>query len=215
MTLGRVVKTMRMADGALVPQLGLGPRVSRRRVPSVRNGVGYECAQRAMTAARWRGELLPLAEVLGVLVYPVVEYTGAATRLEQRSEPERCLMTLELWETLATSAERAAAPPAPLRIVGFVASNGSWRQALRQVEAVAGLGAGLIARPGRATRMQALEADATDMWVVDGTADCNAGRLVVRGRQGPVSTARRVPATRLMEEGLFEHAVESGLLRAS
>lgn len=195
----------------VVPQLGLGPQLRWRRAPGGRNRLDAGSARRAMDAAGWDGDLLPLADVLGARVYPVVQYTGATARIEHGSAPERCLVTLELWEMLASSAAPEV-QPAPLRIVGFVASSGSWRQAMRQLEVVAGLGAGLIAHPGRGTQMQALEANATDVWMVDGVGATEGARVLVRGRRGPVASARRVPATRLMEEGLFAHAIESGRL---
>jgi len=170
----------------------------------------FESARRAAIEAGWWGETLPLAEVLGVLVYPVVEQTGARQRLEAGPGPVGVMESLELWELIESDA-LGSAPPSPVRIVGFVASDLHWRGAINQLGAVEGLGAGLVVRGHRATRLQRLEADAAELWLLEG-ALTTAPTLTVRGRRGPVPTSRRVVATRLMEEGLFAHALACGAL---
>ena len=149
--------------------------------------------------------LLDEAEVLGARVYPVVRLTGAAERVAAGVGPQRCLATLELWESWSPA--DGWVPPSPVSVVGFVSVAPRWERALRDLACVSGLGAGMVLAAGRPGSLQLLEADASDVWV---TAVDDAGHpdVCVRGRVGPVSTASRVAATRLIEEGMFAHVLE-------
>lgn len=196
-------------DTGWVPRLGMRTGRRPRRVDPAASRWDFESARRAAAEAGWWGETLPLAEVLGVLVYPVVEQTGAARRIEEGPRPVSSMDSLELWELIETDA-LGSAPPSPVSIVGFVASARHWRSAISQLEAVEGLGSGLVVRGRCATRLQRLEADAAEIWMIE--RGQTTPTLTVRGRVGSVSTSRRVAATRLMEEGLFAHALECGAL---
>lgn len=195
-------------DGPM-PVLDLSLTPTCRRVPA-RVAAGYAAARAGVESAGWPGVTLPAASVLGVTVFPVVELTGAAERIASGVGPERSLSTLALWETLAAgSARTSPAPPAPVRIVGFVATASRWDRAITQVQDLAGLGAGLVLCQRRPSMLQLLDADASNVWVVTGGEDGFAA--CVRGRSEPVETAFRVPATRLIEEGLFAHALACGV----
>ncbi len=195
-----------------VPVLDLSSELTHRP-PSAVGTNAYGAAVAAVRAAGWPGVVLPEAQVVGVRVLPVVAFTGVWQRLADRVGPERRLVILEAWEAGASlralGAKRAPEPPAaPLRVVGFISAAPRWDRALHDVATLGGLGAGLVLRSHRPSDLQLLEADASNMWVV---ADTDAGMtLCVTGRLGPVSTAYRVPATRLIEEGLFAHALDCG-----
>jgi hypothetical protein len=194
-----------------MPLLDLSREVTFRR-PNDRTGEEFALAVAGVDAAGWGGVVLPAASVLGATVLPVVEFTGARERLADGVGPERSLSTLALWESLAADCARLA-PAAPLRIVGFVSAASRWERALAHVQRLAGLGAGLVLRQRRPSALQLLDADAGDVWVAvlhDGSFD-----VCVRGRTGPITSAFRVPATRLIEEGLFAHAIASGAFDAS
>lgn len=166
-----------------------------------------QVAALAAHTARWPGVVLPEAEVLGVRVFPVVELTGASCRVHAGVGPERSLTTLALWESLGPDRvpTQHCAPPSPVRIVGFVTFAARWERAFRDLQAVAGLGAGMVVRTRHPSPLQLMDADASGVWVVvDGRAERS---LSITGRGGPVQTAQRVPATRLIEEGLFAHAL--------
>lgn len=194
-------------DGPM-PLLDLSREATFRRPPS-HAGEEYAFASAGATAAGWGGVTLPAASVLGVTVFPVVKFTGAQERLAAGAGPERSLSTLALWESLAAEPDvPGLVPPAPLRIVGLVSTASRWDRAMTNVQALAGLGAGLLLRQRRPSALQLLDADADDVWVV---VQHEAGFDVsVRGRIGPVASAFRVAAHRLIEEGLFAHAIACG-----
>jgi hypothetical protein len=181
------------------------------RCPPVRSGEDLDRATAGAAAAGWLGVVLPAASVLGVTVFPVVELTGARERIAGGVGPERSLSTLALWESLATGdGAEGLVPPAPLRIAGFVSTASRWDRALAGVQGLAGLGAGLVLRQRRPSTLQLLDADADDVWVA--AVNDETAELYVRGRSGPLASAFRVPATRLIEEGLFAHALACGAL---
>lgn len=191
-----------------MPLLDLSREATFRR-PPIHAGEEFVLASAAADSAGWVGVTLPAASVLGVTVFPVVELTGAHERIADGVGPERSLSTLALWEALA--ADRSApglAPPAPVRIVGFVSTVNRWDRALAHVQALAGLGAGLVLRHRRPSALQLLDADADGVWVASkGEHEFD---VLVRGRSGPVASAFRVAAHRLIEEGLFAHALACG-----
>lgn len=161
-----------------------------------------------LEAADWPGRPLPATHVLGVHVVPVVELTGAVERLNRGQGPVRDLETLELWEVMPTT----DTPPAPLRIVGFVATASRWDRALDQARSLSGLGAGMVLTPRRTRSLSLMDADATGVWVVGLPPVEPEPRLWVTGRTGPSATARRVTTTRQREESLFAHALDHGLV---
>lgn len=186
----------------VVDQPAASVRPSARRVPSL-PGV-----ERVLEAAGWPGRALPATRVLGVHVVPVVELTGAAERLNRGQGPTLDLETLELWEVMPTP----ATPPAPLRIVGFVATAMRWDRALDQARSLSGLGAGMVLTPRRTKSLSLMDADATGVWVVGLPPVESEPRLWVTGRTGPSATARRVTTTRQREESLFAHALDHELV---
>lgn len=191
-----------------MPLLDLSRAVTFRP-PNGRATEEFALAVAGVDAAGWAGVVLPVASVLGVTAFPVVEFTGARERLAEDTSPERSLSTLALWESLsAGNGEVPRAPAAPLRIVGFVSVATRWDRALTSVQSLAGLGAGMVLRQRRPSTLQLLDADADDVWVA--TTNDGAFEVCVRGRRGPIASAFRVPATRLIEEGLFAHAVACG-----
>lgn len=200
--------TATIGDDDLMPVLDLSYEPTYRREPGgAHEAFGSVAA--AIRAASWPGVVLPAASVLGATVFPVVELTGARNRVADGVGPQRSLTVLALWEACAADpATKSSAPPAPLRIVGFASAAPRWDRAMRSMHDIAGLGAGLIVRARKPSTWQLLDADAEDVWVVAGSA--GDATLAVRGRTGPLGTACRVPATRLIEEGLFAHALACG-----
>lgn len=205
-------------DG-LVPVLDLGPQTTYRRLTPTETRARQTVpasVEAAVRAAGWPGIVLPKAQVLGVLVYPVVRFTGAAARLSAGQGPQRRLEILESWE--AWSGEESP-PEAPLRVLGFVSCQKLWSTAVEGVRCLSGLGAGMVIRRRCPPTMALLDADATGVWVVQVRAHdpvsavaCDRAQVLVTGRFGALSTAQRVPATRLMEEALFAHALHFGAL---
>jgi hypothetical protein len=196
-----------MVQDGVVPILDLSATVRYRSGTGNAGCVVPAWVHDAVGVAGWDGQVLPQAEVLGVLVYPVVDLTHAQQRADAGQWPERSLTTLEMWETW--SEELPLVPPRPLRIIGFLAATQRWQRAVRNLRAVSGLGSGMIASRRPVTDFQLLEADACEVWVVAPLGP-EAASLHLAGRVGPVRSAVRVPATRLMEEGLFAHALACG-----
>lgn len=183
------------------PAASAGRRVARAALP-------FPDVEGALDAAGWPGLPLPATDVLGVHVVPVVALTGAVERLDRGQGPVRDLETLELWEVMPTP----ETPPAPLRIVGFVATATRWGRAVEQARSLSGLGAGMVLTPRRAKSLSLLDADATGVWVVAVPPVETKPQLWVTGRTGPSATARRVTTTRQREESLFAHALDQGVV---
>ena len=195
------------ADFVPVPVLDLSSTVRfRRRRRRAQGFDAVDVVQAAADAAGWGGVALPEAYVLGVSVHPVVEFTGAHERLAAGVLPQHCPTTLGIWETLPCES-----PPVPLHMLGFVSLSSRWDRAMSDVAAVSGLGAGMVLRLKSPSPLQLLDADASDVWVTEKTNDETVSLRVV-GRRGPVATAYRVAGTRLMEEGLFAHALSCGIM---
>lgn len=200
----------RVGQDDRVPVLDLSPRIVHRRARgSVDSAAGWGVQLGGVLyAARWVGTVLPPADILGSVVLPVVSFTGAPERLRTGQGPMLDLETLDVWETMPTD----QTPAAPLRIVGFIATATRWSTAVEQVRSLAGLGAGMVVTSRARSSLSLLDADATGVWVV-GAPPCEpAPRLWVTGRVGPAATATRVTATRMMEEALFAHALDCGLV---
>lgn len=196
-------------DGA-VPLLEI-PMPSAAVVDQQAGDPALERMRRAVAAAGWPGLILPATRLTSSVVYPVVALLpAAAQRLASGWGPVLDGETLELWESWpATLGNLPPAPP--VRVVGF-ASDVPGSRGLGRVVALRGFGAGMVVRR-RATTWQAWEADVASTWLVQ---DAEAkSKVVVAGRHGPVHTARRVVATRLIEERLFDHAIRCGALTAS
>ena len=193
-----------------VPVLDLSPDIAsgtrpRRRAP---HEPSQATVAAAVAAARWPGQVLPLASVLGSPVYPVVAYTGAAERMRRRQPPTVHLETLDVWETMPG----AETPPAPIRIVGFVSTAARWATAFDRVRSLSGLGAGMVLRQRPSPALPLMEADATGVWVTGIGSSESVPRVWVTGRSGAALLATRVATTRLMEEILFAHALACGAI---
>lgn len=189
-----------------MPVLDLSPQIGYRRARPI--GASTEVLGKVLSVGRWPGTALPPVQVLGSVVVPVVSFTGASARVAAGQGPLLHMETLEAWELMAAP----GTPPSPLRIVGFISTAPGWSRAIEQVRSLAGLGAGMVLSRSRATALPLLDADATGVWVV-GIPPCEPEpALWVTGRVGPATTAVRTPATRVIEEGLFAHALEQGLV---
>lgn len=204
----RLPNTSGLGQDGRMPLLDQTSTVVRPGVPP-RGGSPLAEVQRAVEAAGWPGLALPATNVLGVRVVPVVELSGAVERLRRGGQgPVRDLETLGLWEVMPTP----DTPPAPLRIVGFVATATRWDRALDQARSLSGLGAGMVLTPRRTRGLSLMDADATGVWVVGIPPVEPEPWLWVTGRTGPSATARRVTTTRQREESLFAHALDHGLV---
>lgn len=160
-------------------------------------------ARTRIGVAGWHGRTLGVQELLGHTVVPVVELTGSQNRCEAGEGPELSLTTLSLWEQWG---DELQAPPAPLRIIGFVSCARTWRSGLRAAVDLRGLGPVLIYRQRPVSTNLLLQAEETGAWVVAGD------ELALRGRPGAVATAVRTPAHRWFEESLFSRALREGSL---
>lgn len=171
----------------------------------------HETVGVAVTAAGWPGVVLPPVELLGVVLYPVVELTGASGRLASHVYPQRCPTTLELWETWPELGQ-----PSPLQMVGFVSTARPWVAAVAAAITTSGFGAGMALTDRRPAPLRLLDADASGLWVAGGGKPDGTGAEVwVWGRPGPVATATRTLTTRVMEERLFAHALLAGMVPAA
>ncbi len=164
----------------------------------------------AVHAARWPGILLPKLSIGGSLVYPVIAPNLPAwhQRVAARQHPELDPSTIVLWESWTE--DLGPMPPATaLSIVGFV-SDARAHLARRAVNALRGLGAGMVVHTGvrRPTQESRWECDYQGLFLVWASAKPPAA-LCVPGRLGPVSTARRIALTRVYEEKLFSWALHS------
>lgn len=163
----------------------------------------------AVGVAGWPGIVLPRTRVLGVAVYPVVEFSGALrARVAQGWGPEFDIATLAMWESWPAEFLNRP-PPAPLRVVGVVVAL-SLRRALTAARLLAGVGATMVVTPRAPSVWQLTQADISGVWVAKQSPDGEPAVLVA-GRTGPVSTARRIVEMRQLEEQLFAHAAASGL----
>ena len=176
-------------------------RLSRRPAPTV----GLRSVAVAVETATWPGVVLPPAEILGGVVYPVVEFADVRERLSTFVGPQRCPTTLQIWEAWPEMGYGA-----PLRIVGFVAAIDRWGAAVTAASRTRGLGAGMIYAQHRPSDLDLLDADASGLWVLGGEPT----ELLVAGRSGPVPSATRTLTTRVMEERLFAHALKAGMVPA-
>ena len=191
-----------------MPALALSNRISARRSVTVTPPADSAELAQALKAARWPGVALPPTMVFDSAVIPVVSYTGARHRVERGEGPVLDLETVRIWEAFPTP----TTPPPPLRITGFIATAKARARAVRQVASLSGLGAGMVISRHQLKPISLLDADASGVWVVGVSPAESSARVWVTGRAGAVSTARRVPLTRLMEEALFELALRHDLL---
>ncbi|MEU7634357.1 hypothetical protein AB0C34_31040 [Nocardia sp. NPDC049220] len=164
----------------------------------------------AIRAAGWRGRVLPQTQVSDYTVYPVIDVDSAvwAERVDKRQWPELDRSTLAIWE--AWTADPGEAPPrSTVSIVGFVSTASRPASALHALDSLAGYGAGLWIAPGShgPSRWTLAEFDVADIWVVHTRSAHNT--VLVQGRHGPISTARRLTSTRHKEELLFGQALVS------
>ncbi|MEU7631704.1 hypothetical protein AB0C34_17200 [Nocardia sp. NPDC049220] len=166
--------------------------------------------------AGWSGIVLPETKISDYVVYPVINVDPAvwADRVTEHQGPELDRSTLALWE--AWTADLGEQPPRPaLSIVGFISTANRPAAALHALDSLAGYGAGLWITSGShgPTRWALAEFDVADMWVAH-TRNAQT-TVLVQGRHGPISTARRMTSTRHKEELLFQHALVNGSNRAA
>lgn len=170
-----------------------------------------EAISAAVQAVGWPGIALPRTRICGRLVYPVVDIDPAAweKRLQAAHLPELSRSTLKIWEGWTT--DLGPIPPQTvLSIVGLV-SDGRPQAALDTLCALGGAGGGLLVSTGLRgpTPVTLMECDLEDIsavWV----PPQGEPRVLVRGRLGPVATARRIVLTRYYEEVLFQWALSTG-----
>ncbi len=163
----------------------------------------------AASAAGWPGVVLPQRTIFDVRVYPVVEPMPFAWRVRATAGAELNRPTLAMWEQWQIGMA-VEIPPSPLAIVGFVATT-TFRSAMNAVRGLAGFGSGLIlsasARPPTPWQIRTADFDEVSLaWDSD-----DGVVLLSGGRIGPVATARRIVATRWIEEVLFDWALRAGV----
>ncbi|WP_157228941.1 hypothetical protein [Nocardia brevicatena] len=130
-------------------------------------------------------------------------------RVSKGQGPELDRSTLTLWE--AWTEDLGAPPPrSAVAIVGFVSPATTPSAASDALDALAGYGAGLWVATGsrQPTTLTLTAFDLADTWVVH--AQPGRTSVLVRGRRGPIGTARRTTAVRHKEELLFARALGSG-----
>lgn len=164
----------------------------------------------AVHAAQWPGILLPKLSIGGNLVYPVIAPNRHVwhQRVAARQRPELDPSTIVLWESWTE--DLGPMPPATaLSIVGFV-SDARAHLARRAVNALRGLGAGMVVHTGvrGPTAESRWECDYQGLFLAWAPAKPPAA-LCVHGHLGPVAGARRIALTRVYEEKLFSWALHS------
>lgn len=163
-------------------------------------------------AAGWDGVVLPETKISDYTVYPVITIDPHvwADREAAGQRPELDRSTLALWE--AWTDDLGAPPPRPaVSIIGFVSTATRAAVALDALDALAGYGAGLWIATGarRSQTLTLVEFDLAGLWVVH--THPTGPSVLVRGRYGPIDTARRRgPAIRHKEELLFDRALSLG-----
>ncbi|WP_207549173.1 DUF1643 domain-containing protein [Mycobacteroides chelonae] len=173
-----------------------------------------EAVIEGVKAAGWPGIVLPQMRMGGYLVYPVVDINRQAwdERLAAGHGPELERSTLKIWEGWAPDLGPMP-PPTVLSITGLV-STARPQAALNALTFLGGAGGGLIVATGSRgpSRTTLMECDIEDIgmaWVPAG----GEPRLLVKGRDGPVATARRITLTRHAEEELFQWALTTEAIR--
>ncbi len=170
-------------------------------------------AAAAAAAVNWPGNCLLAVRVNSFLVSPVVVIGRevARQRVSAGHGPETDPSTLAVWEGWAADIGPMP-PPSAVTITGFVSADAP-RRALYALNVLAGYGGGLILtagvrRPSRWTMRECDLAGVSLVWCRRGVG----AELLVQGRCGPVSSARRTVATRQKEELIFAHALRSGVI---
>ncbi|MFV8142275.1 hypothetical protein ACNQR7_32430 [Mycolicibacterium senegalense] len=165
----------------------------------------------AAAAAGWPGIVLPRLNIADLRVYPVIVPNVEVwrQRVITRQRPELDLSTLALWESW-TPDLGPMPPESALTIVGF-AATGPAQRAAAAVAYLGSLGAGLVvATTKRRPAEQSMwECDCKDVFLAWAPPGGAAASLLVRGRTGPVATARRSPFTRGQEEKMFAWALHT------
>jgi hypothetical protein len=162
-------------------------------------------------AAAWGGVVLPRTRISDYLVFPVVEIDTQVweERVAGGRGPELDRSTLGIWESWTT--DMGASPPRPaVSIIGFVSTTHKPADALNAFDSLAGYGAGLWLTSGARgpTAWTLSEFDLAEVCVVrEQTGDFD---VLVEGRRGPATTARRMASLRHKEELLFEWALTTG-----
>lgn len=171
--------------------------------------INRPCVQRAVDLVGWQGVVLPFTRLFARQGFPVVRWLdGLDERVRHGPGPVLDRPTLSLWE-LWPSGVSASPPPSPLAVVGFV-STSTWRPAFQAAHALRGGGATMILTAQKPSPWRLCDADASGIHVVCHDKDADA--VLVRGRVGPVASARRMVATRYWEERLFAHALRHAMV---
>lgn len=166
-----------------------------------------QSVQRAVDAAGWTGTVLPYSNLSSFAGFPVIAWTeGARERFQFGPGPVLVRQALTLWEGWPLGVS-SLPPPSPLKIVGFV-SVATWRPAFHAVCELAGKGAMMILTPQRPSPLRLCDADYAGVHVVQ-VIDDGACEVLVKGRMGPIESARRTSNIRYWEESLFAHALAS------
>lgn len=161
--------------------------------------------QLAVDTAGWNGIVLPYTHLSTYLGFPVISWNeGVRERFRFGPGPVFVRQALSLWEHWPLGVSTLP-PPSPLRIVGFV-SVSTWRPAFRAVCELAGKGALMILTPQRPSPLRLCDADYAGVHVVQ-FADGGSCEVLVKGRMGPIESARRTTNIRYWEERLFAHAL--------
>ncbi|MGO4612683.1 hypothetical protein AB4305_11620 [Nocardia sp. 2YAB30] len=161
-----------------------------------------------LRAAGWPGIVLPETRISDYTVYPVINIDPAVwtERVTKRQGPELDRSTLAIWEAWTADLGK---PPlrSAVSIVGFISTATRPASALHALDSLAGYGAGLWIASGLhgPTRWTLTEFDVADIWVVH--THSAQSTVLVQGRHGPISTARRLTSTRHKEELLFQQAL--------
>ncbi|WP_131807758.1 hypothetical protein [Mycobacteroides abscessus] len=167
-----------------------------------------QVVQRAVDSAGWDGIVLPYSRLSDYQGFPVISWEiGARERFRFGPGPVLVRQALTLWERWPLGVSTLP-PPSPLRIVGFV-SVATWRPAFSAVCELAGKGAMMILTPTRPSVLRLCDADYAGIHVVQVADGEGACEVLVRGRMGPIETARRTTNIRYWEETLFAHALAS------
>jgi hypothetical protein len=160
-------------------------------------------AASAVRLLGWDGVVLPELAFPERKVFPVVVVDSAAARERAAAGPCHDRALLSLWESWPTGAG-AEAPPAVLRIVGFVAV-GPVRQAVPAVARLRGYGAAACVALGERPAAGDVPGYLSVLRQAPG------GLVVVQeGLGGPVATAGRTAAVRAREEALYAWALRHG-----
>jgi len=163
-----------------------------------------DAARRAIGLLEWSGLLLPRMSILGRVVYPVVTVDRLAhqRRADRGQSPMLDLDVLETWEWPEAPDTRA---PEVVTVRGVISDSKPWHRALADVTSLSGFCPGAIITETTAERCE-LECSYYETGLI------RADRLVTPARSGRCVGARRRTLDRWVEESLYRHLIEDGLI---